>query len=122
MALSEMGFDSEALQLSRDQVTMLLFKTGYVQNFNMQESQATNHLCNMIETPKKVINSRDLKIIILAFHKLWFDWMKLANPNVNEEDKISKEIGFIYKEKYYLNSREEVKALNRLFKLFLQNK
>ncbi len=122
-ALTSMGFDQESLKLTRDQVTMILYKIGYVQSFNKEESQATNRLCNIIETPKeKEINSRDLKIMLLGVHKLWFEWMRLTKVNVEEEEKTFREVGYMYEEKFYLNSLEDVKTLHTMFVLFLDNK
>ncbi len=101
---------------------MILFRIGYVQSFEKTESQAINRLCNIIETRHKKVNSRDLKIIILAVHRLWFDWMKLVAVNVRCKDLEKREFGFFYQNKYYINALEDIKGLNKAFLIFLDNK
>jgi len=58
------------------------------------------------------VHVRDLKILLLVINKLFFDWMKCSYHNIEESQKTQMEIGYFFEGKYYLNSKEEAKALS----------
>lgn len=123
-ALKDVGYEGDEVgTITRDQVTMCLFKLGYIKAFLKEESQAVNKICTIIENVEtKEVSIRDLKIILVAINRLHFDWMHLTIPNVSEDDKKFKEFGFFYKGRYYLQNKEEIKAISKTFNVFLENK
>mmetsp|Transcript_41174 Transcript_41174/g.39679 ORF Transcript_41174/g.39679 Transcript_41174/m.39679 type:complete len:93 (+) Transcript_41174:162-440(+) len=92
---------------------MCMFKLGFIRAFLKEESMAISKLCNIIENPDtKSISLRDFKLITLAICRFRFDWMFCTQANIKEYRKYFKQFGYFYQGKYYLNSKEECKALN----------
>eukprot|EP00347_Sterkiella_histriomuscorum_P019583 403341076 len=121
--LAQVGLESESQSIARDQLTMSMFKMGYIKSFQKEESLACTRLCNISENPDtKEIKLRDFKILILAINKIFFDWMTLSNVNIDESKKYQKDFGFFYQDKYYINSKDEVKAINQTFITLFENK
>jgi hypothetical protein len=123
-ALKEVGYEGDEVgTITRDQVTMCLFKLGYIKAFMKEESQAVNRICIIIEnSDTKEVSIRDLKIMLVAINRLHFDWMHLSMPNIKEEDKNEKEFGFFYHGRFYLKDKEEIKLISRAFGIFMENK
>ena len=48
--------------------------------------------------------------------------MHLTAPNVDEEEKVPKDFGFFYKERFYLKDKEEIKEISKTFQVFTENK
>mmetsp|Transcript_17861 Transcript_17861/g.17082 ORF Transcript_17861/g.17082 Transcript_17861/m.17082 type:complete len:155 (+) Transcript_17861:225-689(+) len=122
-AFLSVGLEQESQVMTRDQLTMSMFKLGFIRCTNKEESVAINKLCNVIENPiTRAISFRDFKIMILAICCFQFEWMFCSQPNLKKEQKHFKQFGYFYEGKYYLNNKEECNAINQHFLILFNNR